>query len=360
MSRVSISGFGYTFDELTRYFSRIYGKGSFHSAALFKHLYHNGNAEVSGLPDFGPAPDLACRVEQDFKVELPEIQEQADYSGTQKFSLAMADGAFTESVIIPMSEWDTLCISSQVGCSRGCVFCETARMGLMRNLATEEIISQWAAVRFRIGKNPRNIVFMGMGEPFDNFDSVIKTIDILSDQRGAAIPKRRISISTAGHVDGIRRLTELEHKYPEKAYRTLHLAVSLNAPDDVIRSRLMPINRIWAMNELKAALMEAPQSRIKDSLYFEYVLIPGVNDDKKHAKKIVEWMEGLTAKVNLIPYHPTGASLWPEPDEESVNRFHEIIRSSGRECRTRQSRGKGIEAACGMLGKKGRISSASP
>lgn len=359
MSEVSIGGFGYTFDELTSYFARNYSKGPFHSAALFKHLYSIGNADVSELPDFIPAPDLARRITEDFKVKLPEIQEQVDNSGTQKFSLGMADGAFTESVIIPMAEWDTLCISSQVGCSRGCVFCETARMGLLRNLTTEEIISQWAAVRFHIGKSPRNIVFMGMGEPFDNFDSVIKSIDILSDQRGAGIPKRRISISTSGHVDGIRKLTELEHKYPERAYRTLHLAVSLNAPDDVIRNSLMPINRIWPMSELKAALVDAPQSGIKDSLYFEYVLIPGVNDDVRHAEKIVEWMDGLTAKVNLIPYHPTGASIWTEPDEESVNRFHKTIRSSGRECRTRASRGKGIDAACGMLGKKGRISSTS-
>lgn len=360
MSPVSINCFGYSFEDLTRYFTRNYGKGRFHAAALFKQLYSNGNAEVSELPDFAAAPDLARRIEQDFEVVLPEIQDQVDTSGTQKFTLGMADGAFTESVIIPMAEWDTLCISSQVGCSRGCVFCETGRMGLMRNLTTEEVISQWAAVRFRIQKIPRNIVFMGMGEPFDNFDSVMKTIDILSDQRGAAIPKRRISISTSGHVDGIRRLTALEHKYPEKAYRTLHLAVSLNAPDDVIRSNLMPINRIWPMSDLKAVLLDAPQSRIKDSLYFEYVLIPGVNDEPKHAEKIVKWMDGLTAKVNLIPYHPTGTSPWTEPENETINRFHEIIRASGRECRTRGSRGKGIDAACGMLGKKGRCGSTSP
>lgn len=360
MPRVSINGYAYTFDELSRYFARNYGKGSYHSAALFKHLYTRGSAEVSGIPDFIPAPDLARKVAADFKVELPRIQEQVDNSGTRKFTLAMGDGAFTESVIIPMADWDTLCISSQIGCSRGCTFCETARMGLIRNLSTEEIISQWAAVRFLMGKEARNIVFMGMGEPFDNFDSVIKTIDILSDQRGAGIPKRRISISTSGHVDGIRKLAELERRFPEKAYRALHLAVSLNAADDAIRNRLMPINRIWPLDELKAALLESPQSKIKDSLYFEYVLIPGVNDDVSHAEKIVKWMEGLTAKVNLIPYHPTGASSWPAPDIDSVNRFHEAVMSAGRECRTRYSRGKGIEAACGMLGKKGLTGTISP
>ncbi|MCK5249829.1 MAG: radical SAM protein, partial [Spirochaetaceae bacterium] len=202
--------------------------------------------------------------------------------------------------------------------------------------------------------------FMGMGEPFDNFDAVILAIDILSDQRGAAIPKRRISISTSGHVDGIRRLMELENRFPDRAYRTIHLAVSLNASNDIIRSRLMPINRVWPMKELKSALLNSPQSRIKDALYFEYVIIPGVNDDIKHADELNLWMEGMEAKVNLIPYHPTGSSLWSAPDEESLKLFHSVVRSSGRECRTRKSRGKGIEAACGMLGKNSRFSRSVP
>jgi 23S rRNA (adenine2503-C2)-methyltransferase len=253
--------------------------------------------------------------------------------------------------MITMAKWDTLCVSSQVGCGRGCAFCETARMGLIRNLKTEEIVAQWASARFDFGINPRNLVFMGMGEPFDNFDEVIRAVDILSDSRGAAIPKKRMSISTSGHVPGIRRLTELDSLHPDKSYRTVHLAVSLNAPDDVVRNEIMPINRIWPMDELKQALLEAPQSRIKDALYFEYVVIPGVNDSAEHAGKLVEWMDGIVAKVNLIPYHPTGTAGWESPDEETMNTFHRVIRSSGRECRTRQSRGQGIEAACGMLGR---------
>ncbi len=359
MPGISIDGFGYTLEELTDYFSSEYGKGAYHSEALFRHLYSRGDTIISGIEEFRPSPDLAEKVEHDFRIQLPDIAETSDNSGTLKFTLAFNDGALTESVVIQMAEWDTLCLSSQVGCSRGCVFCETARMGLLRNLNVEEIMTQWAVSKFQLHKNPRNIVFMGMGEPFDNFESVIRAVDILSDQRGAAIPKRRISISTSGHVDGIRCLTEMESRFPERAYRTMHLAVSLNAPNDRIRSELMPINRIWPMADLKSALADAPQSGIKDALYFEYVLIPGVNDENKHAEQLIEWMDGLTAKVNLIPYHPTGSTIWSEPDEASLNRFHTAIRSSGRECRTRRSRGKGIDAACGMLANKGRINSSS-
>ncbi len=356
MGRGSICGFGYSMDELIVFFGSEYGKGAYHAEALFRQLYTGGNAEVSGTQEYRPAAELAEKVERDFKVCLPEVGMSQDDAGTRKFSLSLEDGAITESVIIPMVESETLCISSQVGCSRGCTFCETAGMGLLRNLKTDEIIAQWAVAHFDLGTKPRNIVFMGMGEPFDNFDAVIRAVDILSDQRGAAIPKRRISISTSGHVVGIRQLMELENRFPDRGYRTIRLAVSLNASNDDIRSRLMPINRIWSMKELKSALLDSPQSHKKDALYFEYVLIPGVNDDEQHADELNRWMEGMVAKVNLIPYHPTGSSPWSEPDEESLKLFHSVILSSGRECRTRRSRGKGIEAACGMLGKYSRLS----
>ncbi|MCK5736390.1 MAG: 23S rRNA (adenine(2503)-C(2))-methyltransferase RlmN [Spirochaetaceae bacterium] len=352
MGFVSIDGFGYSSDELIDFFSDNYGKGSYHALSLFHHLYSDGNADVAHSEEYRLSESLAKRVEQDFKIHLPEVQELLDDKGTLKFTLILEDSLLSESVLIPMSEWDTLCLSSQVGCGRGCTFCETSAMGLLRNLKTEEIIAQWAAARFQIGRNPRNIVFMGMGEPFDNFEEVIRAIDIFSDQRGAGIPKKRISISTSGHVEGIRRFTELENKFPRRAYRTVHLAVSLNAPNDKIRNMLMPINRIWPMDELKSALLDSPQFSAKDALYFEYVLIPGVNDREEHALELIEWMDGLRAKVNLIPFHPVDTAPWKAADDSSIDRFHQILRAADIECRTRRSRGRSIQAACGMLGKK--------
>jgi len=347
--------FGYTFKELEDIFKSEYSKGLYHSSALFKHLYKEGSTDVSGLPEYEKSPDLAGRVEKRFPLKLPRLPVIIEDSGTRKFTLQLKDGTLSESVLIPMSRWHTLCVSSQIGCSRGCAFCETARMGLIRNLDPREIVVQWAVSEFRLGVSPRNIVFMGMGEPFDNFDNVIKSIDILSDPRGPGIPKRRISVSTAGHAEGIKRLSELDKKYPDKAYRTIHLAVSLNASNNTLRDKLMPINRIWPMETLKEALINTPQSKNKDALYYEYVLISGVNDSPENAGELVSWLEGLSGKVNLIPYHKRGASdKWDSPDDKTINKFLEIILASGRECRVRRSRGRKIEAACGMLGKESR------
>ncbi len=352
MTRVNIGAFGMDRYALADFFRARYGKGAYHAEALFRHLYSSGSADVRHLKEFQPAPSLASRAAGDLEILYPRISAVQEEEGTRKIALELNDGARIESVVIPMSGWHTLCISSQVGCARGCRFCETARMGWRRNLDTAEIVVQWAAARFHLGVEPRNLVYMGMGEPFDNFDSLVSSIRILSDPRGAGIPKRRISISTAGNVEGIRRLAELEKQRPDEAWRTIHLAVSLNAASNEVRSSLMPINRQWPLEELKSALLETPQSALKDALYFEYVIIPGVNDSVQDAEALVEWMDGLAAKVNLIPYHPRRNSPWKAPSEETVNRFYSIVRQSGRECRTRLSRGEAIQAACGMLGGK--------
>ena len=348
----ALKALGLTREEMIAAFNSEYGKGAYHAEALFRHLYARGSAMVGDLPEYLPAASLASRVEKDYRIVLPPQDAVQDDGGTRKYTLVMADGSRTESVIIPMTDWNTLCISSQVGCRRGCAFCETARMGLIRNLHASEIVAQWAFARFSLGVPPRNIVYMGMGEPFDNFDQVIRSIRILSDPRGAGIPKRRISVSTCGHVEGIHRLTAMETEFPGEAWRTVHLAVSLNAPDDERRNRLMPVNRLWPMSELREALLNAPQSSIKDALYFEYVVIPGVNSSVEDAGMLADFMEGMTAKVNIIPYHPGPERRWEAPDDETMNQFHSAVRSRGIECRTRRSRGKGIEAACGMLGGK--------
>ncbi|RLW69072.1 MAG: hypothetical protein B6D68_02570 [spirochete symbiont of Stewartia floridana] len=348
---MNIFSLGFTLKELNDYFRNAYGKSEYHAKKLFCHIHTVGGTALHRLPEFGTAGKLAAQIADTFTVDLPPMNLCLAQEGLRKFVLTMGDGLRTESVLIPMAGSSTLCVSSQIGCARNCVFCETGRLGLKRDLKTAEIVAQWAAARFKLKASPRNIVFMGMGEPFDNFNEVIRAVRILSDSRGAAIPKRRISVSTAGHVDGIRALTRLEHQFPQEAWRTLRLSVSVNALNDGLRSRLMPINRVWPLGELKAALLESPQAVRKDGIYFEYVLIPKINDSPGHAEKLIAWMEGLQGKVNLIPCHPAGKRNFGEPSQESVNRFFEIIRASGRECRIRRSRGRGIGAACGMLGR---------
>ena len=347
---MGIAALGFTPDELTNYFKRTYGKGSYHAAALFRHIYSTGNADIRNVPEYRQSLELAKAVSADFSLVLPKVAKTLSADRTRKFSLLLTDSHTCECVLLPMNGWSTLCISSQIGCARACAFCATGRMGLVRNLATEEIVAQWAAARFVMHEKPRNIVFMGMGEPFDNFDKVVHAIRILSNPNGPNIPKRRISISTAGHVEGIRALTELEKRHGEEAWRTLRLCISINAPGDELRNRLMPINRIWPLQTLKQTLMDSPQAADDDTLHFEYVLIPGINDSPEQAGKLLEWLDGLGGKINLIPHHPTNSDSWGTPNQETINRFHSIIRASGRECRTRRSRGEDIAAACGMLG----------
>ncbi len=274
----------------------------------------------------------------------PVVRTLAD-GELRKFVQRTADGLEIESVVVPMQrrggQWKTLCVSSQIGCARACRFCETAQLGLLRNLTVAEIVGQVAAAQRDCGR-VRNVVFMGMGEPLDNFDAVVKALRVLRDPAGLSFAAERLTISTVGRTAGIRRLAQL-------GWRRLNLAVSLNAPNDEIRSRIMPHNRFEPMAELRAALLDYP---LRNCQYFmiEYVLIPGVNDAHAHALELVEFLRPLKAVVNVIPYNPRTASPWPAPAEESVVRFLNWLESAGQMCKRRLTKGREQMAACGQLG----------
>jgi 23S rRNA (adenine2503-C2)-methyltransferase len=228
----------------------------------------------------------------------------------------------------------------------GCAFCRTGALGLLRNLAAEEIVGQVYAVRHGLGRAIDNIVFMGMGEPLDNFDNVVQAIGVLSDQRGLDIPHSHITISTAGLTDGIRRLGEL-------GWNRLNLAVSLNAADDELRSQLMPINAVHPLAQLKQALQSYPL-RKKGVFFIEYVLLKGVNDSRGQAARLARFLEGLPVRVNVIGYNPGPDGLFESPGEESCRLFCTWLASEGLFVRMRPSRGLGIHAACGQLGGPAR------
>ncbi len=219
-----------------------------------------------------------------------------EQDGVTKIVFSLADGLRVESVWIPMPRRSTLCMSSQAGCRMGCAFCRTGSLGLLRNLAAEEIVGQVYAVRHGLGRAIDNIVFMGMGEPLDNFDNVVQAIRVLSDQRGLDIAHSHMTISTAGLTDGIRRLGEL-------GWPGLNLAVSLNAADDELRSQLMPINAVHPLALLKQALQAYPL-RKKGVFFIEYVLLKGVNDSRGQAARLARFLEGLPVRVNVIGYNP--------------------------------------------------------
>jgi 23S rRNA (adenine2503-C2)-methyltransferase len=280
----------------------------------------------------------------------PVVREVRDGELT-KFVQRTADGLETESVLVPMQgrhrEWKSVCVSTQVGCAMGCVYCETAQLGFRRNLTAGEIVGQVVAARRLLGTQAdtlRNVVFMGMGEPFNNFDNVVQAIRVLCDQSGLSIGKPRITISTVGRTEGIRRLGELR-------WLRFNLAVSLNAPNDEIRSYLMPINRTEPMARLREALLAYPL-RSCGFIMIEYVLIPGVNDAREHAMELVEYLRPVKCCVNVIPYNPRRESPWPAPSEESVGQFLEWLEQGGQFCRQRITKGRDHMAACGQLGNR--------
>jgi 23S rRNA (adenine2503-C2)-methyltransferase len=277
--------------------------------------------------------------------------------GALRTSRSLALGALkeleTESVLIPMMGRTgmptyTLCVSSQVGCAMGCTFCETAQMGLIRSLSAAEIVGQWHAARWRVGIPPKNIVFMGMGEPMDNLDAVIRAIAVLTGHDGPGVPMSKITVSTVGRIDGLRRLAE---QVRTPGWHRLGLAVSVNAPNDEVRSRIMPINRAMPMADLRRAL-DAWPLYAGAKICVEYVLIPGVNDAPEHARGLAAWVRGLPACVNLIPYNPRRQSPWDAPSEARVAEFLGWLLEAGAYAKRRRTKGRDLMGACGQLGSE--------
>jgi 23S rRNA (adenine2503-C2)-methyltransferase len=273
---------------------------------------------------------------------------------TVKFTQRHADGLETESVLIPM--WirgerrtaRTLCVSSQVGCAMGCRFCETAQMGLLKHLSAADIVGQWFAATHLVGHRPRNIVFMGMGEPMDNLDAVLQAIRVLAGHDGPALPPAQVAVSTVGRPEGIARLAEFAR---EPGFRRVNLAVSLNAPNDTIRESIMPINRACDMARLREAMLAFP-NRPTVAICVEYVLIPGVNDAPEHCDELCDYLKPVRCSLNVIPYNPRRDSPWRAPTEEEIVAFIDRARDRGQFVKRRHTKGRGVMGACGQLGNE--------
>jgi 23S rRNA (adenine2503-C2)-methyltransferase len=341
---------GLTYAQLVELFRQRYGKGPFHGAALYKAFFQAPGMNLEKLEAFAASPRLLQQVSRDLDTPLPRVVDRIAADGVVKLAFELADGLRVETVVIPMANHATVCISSQVGCAMGCRFCRTGRMGWRRHLTAAEIVAQVYAVKVQMGAAVRNVVFMGMGEPLDNFDNVVRAIEVMSDQRGLDIALRHITLSTVGLPGGIRRLASL-------GWPQLKLAVSLNAPDDGLRNRLMPINRRHPMDSLKRALRQFPLAR-GNAIFMEYVLIKGVNDDPRSAAALAAFFQGLDVKLNLIAFNPSDGSPFEAPAEEDLERFHRALIHQRIFVRRRSSKGAGILAACGQLGQS-RISVAS-
>ena len=294
----------------------------------------------------GTIATLAAAAAED---QLPPVTDTItahddELGSTTKVLCRLDDGQAVESVLIPMhgAGHHTVCLSSQVGCKMGCSFCHTARMGLVRSLAAHEIVAQAVAVHRATGTAPRNAVFMGMGEPLDNAQEVARAVRVLTDGAGLALRHRHITVSTVGRVDGLARWQEL-------GLERINLAVSLTAADDAVRGELMPVNRLYPLEQLKRALLAIPV-RGDRRILISCVVIPGITDAPAHIDALIAWLAGLPVLVNLIPFNPIPSRTWRAPSESEVLAVRERLDGAGIPVRLRLTKGDAVMAACGQLG----------
>ncbi len=315
------------------------GEKAFRGRQLFQWIWQKGVGEFSEMTNLSKS--LIQNLEQNCSLGLSTVHQvqTSETQGTSKFLIRLNDGKFIETVLIPEGKRVTVCLSSQVGCALDCDFCATGKMGLKRNLSSGEIVDQLLHARRFSDRPITNIVFMGMGEPFHNYNQVIKAANILNAELGFAHGARKITISTSGLVPQIRQFTEEGHRYK--------LAVSLNASDDYSRTKLMPINQKWNIADLVAACQEYTKTS-SNMLTFEYVLMDGVNDNLGDARRLTQIANQVFCKVNVIPYNEV-AENYKRPSNNRINNFLEALKGARFGVTVRWSQGDDIDAACGQL-----------
>jgi 23S rRNA (adenine2503-C2)-methyltransferase len=302
---------------------------------------------VKGVADFGAMSDLSRDLREQLaavaSVTPPEIAgRRVSRDGSTKLDLRLADGRTVQAVVMPDDDRLTLCVSTQVGCGFGCAFCLTGTMGLVRNLTAGEIVGQVWAARSTLEPGARltHVVFMGMGEPLANYAATVKALRILVSPLGFGFSPRRITVSTVGLVRGLERLARENLR--------VNLAISLHAPTDEVRSRLMPINRGWGLDDLLAACRRFPLP-VRQRMTFEYTLLDRVNDSPEDAERLVRRLRGLRAKVNLIPFNEWAGSSFRRPPPERILSFQRALLDAGLIATIRWSKGEDVGAACGQL-----------
>jgi 23S rRNA (adenine2503-C2)-methyltransferase len=348
---------GLDFQELTALVHR-HGQPPYRARQLFQAIYPQ---RATSLPSISTLPKnfVSALHQEGLEIRPPRIEKSFQSSdGTIRYLIAMADEETVETVWMPEgdggevadgseagdNQWDrgTICVSSQVGCAVNCQFCLTALLGVKRNLHAGEIVGQIIAVLndrvIDLERQHVNIVFMGMGEPFLNYANFMKAVRLLVE--GVGFPESRITVSTSGIVPRI-------DDFGNEAVRP-KLAISLNASNDDIRSRIMPINRKWDLASLMRAARNFPL-RNRERITFEYVILRGVNDEPAHARELVELVQGLRCKINLIALNPGPDIPFTTPDEEQVRKFQDVLVRAGIPTFIRRPRGRDIYAACGQL-----------
>ena len=338
------------------------GEKPFRAKQLWHWIYHQGETDFSRMPTIAKA--MQPRLAERFVVGRPGVTTvQTSEDGTRKWLFSYRDGQEVETVYIPSLDEDrgAVCISTQVGCTLSCTFCHTGTQKLVRNLGAAEIVGQFMAARDSYGEWPSpkdgtarhlsNIVVMGMGEPLYNYENTAKALRIIMDHEGIALSRRRITLSTSGVVPMMDKCG---------AELNVNLAVSLHAVTNELRDQIVPLNRKYPLEELLAACRRYPGATNARRITFEYVMLRGINDSEAEARELVRLLQGLPAKVNLIPFNPWPGSPYKTSTPEAVRAFATIVEAAGYSSPIRRPRGRDIQAACGQLRTESERARRSP
>ena len=326
--------------DLENYFLNL-GEKKFKATQVFEWLYQKKVKSFSEMSNL--KLELREQLKKDFYFDDITIMKEEKDEDVRKFLFSLSDKEKVEAVVMYHNYGNSLCISTQVGCNMGCKFCESGRLKKVRNLTTSELVLQILKIEEYLKERISHVVVMGIGEPFDNYDNLVKFIEIINHNKGLALGSRHITVSTCGIVPKIKEFMNLPYQ--------VNLAISLHAPDDELRSKLMPINKVYPLEELKKALLlyiEKTNRRVT----FEYILLKDVNDSIDCAKKLVSFVKGMNCYINLIPYNETNNIDFKRSSSIQINKFYDILKQSRINVTTRREFGSKISAACGQLRSK--------
>ena len=339
--------YNFKIEKLEELLVNEYFQKKYRATQLFKWIYEKRVTNFDEMSDISAS--FREVLKKDFNLNKPTIfKKQVSSDGTIKLLLQMEDGALVETVLMRYNYGNVACVSSEVGCNMGCAFCASGFLKKTRNLETSEMVGQVLVLDDLLkeedpNKRVTHIVVMGTGEPFDNYDNVLDFVRILNHPYGFAIGARHITVSTCGLVEGIRR-------YAKEGLQ-INLAISLHAPNDEIRNKIMPISKKYPMDELMSAV-KYYEKEAGRRVTFEYILLKGLNDSKENAKELARLIKGTLAYVNLIPYNPIKELVYQRSDEKSVHDFLDTLTKSGVTATIRKEFGTDIDAACGQLRAK--------
>ena len=329
--------YGKSLEDLEKYFTDI-GEKKFKAIQVYDWLYKkrvNSFDEMSNIKK-----SVIEKLKEDFDMDKLSILKVQSGKDVHKYLFGLADGQKVEAVLMNHDYGNSLCVSTQVGCNMGCAFCESGRLKKVRNLETYEMVLQVLMAEEELGRRISHVVLMGIGEPFDNYDNVMRFIDIINSDYGMAIGARHITVSTCGIVPKIREFT--------KEKRQVNLAISLHAPNDELRSKLMRINKVYPLKDVMAAVRDYLKVTNR-KVTFEYIMLKGINDSDECALELASLIRGMTAYVNLIPYNETSHIEFKKTDKDKIMDFYDILKKSKINVTVRREFGSEVSAACGQL-----------